>query len=142
MTAEQIYALAVAAGFSPKIEVMPGVSLPCCMTAIALRESNGQPEVHNGDAKTGDNSWGLWQVNLLDPGIRAFLAAHGITSGQQLLDPATNAKAAHLLWGGRNANLTLAWYVYHDPPKQPYQQMYESHLPAALAAEAVDRGHV
>ena len=39
------------------------------MTAIALRESAGDPNAFNGDAATGDRSYGLWQINMRDAGI-------------------------------------------------------------------------
>jgi hypothetical protein len=149
LTAEQIYALAVGAGFSPSIEVVPGVSLPVCMTAIALRESSGEPGTHNGNAETGDDSYGLWQINMKDPDVCRAVQANILmpvlkTQGamaatyEALLDPRTNAKAAHLLYGGSLRNLGIAWYVYRaDPtPEQAEDQVkYERHLPAAQAAE-------
>lgn len=119
-----ILQFAKGAGFEPAL-------LPT-MTAIALRESGGDPNVHNGNAATGDDSYGLWQINWKVPQIVTLLSAHGITDPKQLLDPATNAKAAFLLYGGKLSNLKLAWYVYDGEPQHAvYQARYESHLPAA-----------
>jgi hypothetical protein len=99
------------------------------MTAIALRESGGDPNAFNGNEKTGDRSYGLLQINCLELGPRA-LTLFGITDEKQLLDPATNAHAAFVLWDGKNSNLEVAWYIN----KPVYQARYEMHLPAAQAA--------
>lgn len=123
MTAAEIYALARAAGFPPVVAVT--------MVAIALRESAGVPDVFNGDAATGDRSYGLWQINMFAGLAAARMKLFGISDEKQLLDPATNAKAAFILWGGKNRNLSMAWYIDHPGP---YQSRYEAHLPAAQAA--------
>jgi hypothetical protein len=101
------------------------------MTAIALRESAGNPAAFNGDAKTGDKSYGLWQINMLNALGTSRAKLFGITDEKQLFDPATNARAAFVLWGGNNKNLSTAWYIDHGGF---YQSRYESHLPAAQAA--------
>lgn len=123
LTAAQIYALARAAGFPPVVAVT--------MTAIALRESSGKPDAFNGTAATGDRSYGLWQINmagaLAEPRLRAF----GIAREEMLLDPATNAHAAFVLWSGNNKNLSTAWYIDHPGM---YQDRYEKHLAAAQRA--------
>ena len=100
------------------------------MTAIALRESGGDPAAYNGNLKTGDLSWGLWQINWHSPEVRALAIAHGIEDPKQLTDPAVSAKIAFAMWGGKNSNLDVAWYLNRDV----YRQAYEAHLPAAQAA--------
>jgi len=131
MTAPEIYALARAAGFPPIVAVT--------MTAIALRESGGIPTAFNGNAATGDRSYGLWQINMRDPAVAALLQKEKLlvvdptASGDeenQLFHPATNARAAFLLWNGNNHNLNVAWYIDRDE----YQRRYEAHLPVAQAA--------
>ena len=67
------------------------------MMAIAYRESRWQPtaEVHDSD----DDSYGLFQINMkgnLGPGRRK---QYGLTNDRDLLDPATNIKAARLIFG-------------------------------------------
>jgi hypothetical protein len=125
MTAAEIYALARNAGF-------PGIQA-VTMTAIALRESAGDPNAFNGNAATGDRSYGLWQINLRDPNVASLMFSKVIPGLDEkaLLDPATNARAAYALWGGKNANLDLAWYITRPGPNRV---KYESHLPAAQAA--------
>jgi hypothetical protein len=101
------------------------------MTAIALRESGGDPTAYNGNETTGDHSYGLTQINLMDPNVSALMARNGITS-TELLTPDGNAKAAALLWGGKNSNLNLAWYINHAGTAYVYR--YEGFLPRAQAA--------
>lgn len=123
MTAAQIYALARAAGFPPVVAVT--------MTAIALRESAGKADAFNGNASTGDRSYGLWQINMFQGLAAERLKLFGLAHAEQLLDPATNAHAAFVLWAGKNKNLSVAWYIDHPGV---YRDRYESHLPAAQAA--------
>jgi hypothetical protein len=123
LTAAQIYALARAAGFPPVVAVT--------MTAIALRESSGKADAFNGNADTGDRSYGLWQINMIGSLAPFRLKLFNLATAEQLLDPAVNAHAALMLWNRDNKNLSTCWYIDHPGP---YQARYESHLPAAQAA--------
>lgn len=123
MTPAEIYRVARAAGFPQFVAVT--------MTAIALRESGGDPTAFNGDAKTGDRSYGLWQINMFGKLAASRMKLFGIVDEKELLIPAVNARAAFLLWGHDNRNLSVAWYIDHPGP---YQDRYESHLAAAQAA--------
>jgi cell wall-associated NlpC family hydrolase len=74
------------------------------MTAIAMRESGGRTDAYNGNTRTGDNSWGLWQINTLGgngPNIRRMLQSLGY-SGQfsDLNNPTINAQVAFKLSSG------------------------------------------
>jgi hypothetical protein len=62
--------------------------------AIAMRESGGKPSAFNGNAGTGDKSYGLFQINMLGSLGPARLKELGLNSNEDLLDPLTNAKAA------------------------------------------------
>lgn len=123
LTAVEIYAIARAAGFPPVVAVT--------MTAIALRESSGDPNAFNGNSVTHDRSYGLWQINMAGALAAQRMKAFGITGENKLLDPATNAHAAFVLWAGSNKNLSTCWYI--NRPGM-YQDRYESHLAAAQAA--------
>lgn len=69
--------------------------------AIALAESGGNPRAHNKTPP--DNSYGLWQINMLGNLGPARRKQFGLTSNEQLFDPATNAKAmAAISNGGKN----------------------------------------
>ena len=103
LSPEQIASYARQAGFPEKI--VPR------MVAIALAESSGDAGAHN--PKYPDNSYGLWQINMLDkPGYRLGeerRARYGLASNDQLKDPLTNAKAALDIY--KREGLT-AWTVH------------------------------
>jgi len=86
----QIAGAAKAAGFS-------GSNLAKAV-AIALAESSGNPNAHN--AVPPDNSYGLWQINMLGSMGPARRKQFGLSSNNQLFDPVTNAKAAYAIAGG------------------------------------------
>jgi hypothetical protein len=99
------------------------------MTAIALRESGGDPAAFNDNPKTGDRSYGLLQIDMLTLGSK-YMKAFGITEEKELLDPDVNAHAGFVLWAGKNKNLNVAWYI----SRPGYKARYEKNLPAAQAA--------
>ena len=148
LTPQQICQIARAAGFRDTAEVSPGVSEVACFCAIAMRESAGNPEAFNGNAATGDRSYGLWQINLRDPNVGRFVYEHilnvPLDSGEdvpnnpategRLFDPATNAAAAWTLYGGRLNNIYQGWYINRPGPPEKYQERYQSWLPIATAA--------
>lgn len=68
--------------------------------AVAMAESGGNPKAHNTNAGTGDNSYGLWQINMLGSMGPARRKQFGIATNEQLFDPATNAKAMMILSNG------------------------------------------
>lgn len=109
------------------------------MGAIALRESGGpgataaNPAARNLNPKTGDNSYGLVQINWAVQSVRMTLVAAmpELSTGPEiLLNPAKHAEAAYHLWGKNDANLNVAWYIN----RPNYQAAFESHLPAMMQA--------
>lgn len=125
LTPAQIYQYAIQAGFP---DDPPGQGVATQMVAIALRESAGCPTATN--LVPPDNSWGLWQINVNPGANQGVLAALGLSDPSQLLDPATNAAAAFMIWGGNPNNLQVAWSI-NSPG---YAQAYQNNLPAAQAA--------
>ena len=79
------------------------------LLAIALAESSGDPEAHNDDASTGDDSYGLWQINMLGDMGPERRAALGLISNDQLNDPTINAMAMRYVFKLQGFN---AWSVY------------------------------
>lgn len=67
---------------------------------IVMRESGGNPAAHNPNRHTGDDSYGLAQINMLGSMGPARRRQFGIQSNQQLLDPVTNARAFYRLSKG------------------------------------------
>jgi hypothetical protein len=94
--------------------------------AVAMAESGGNTNAHN--TKYPDNSYGLWQINMLDePGY--MLGAErrkkfNLKSNNELFNPVTNASVAYKLSGGSNFG---AWSTYNDGLHIPF-------LPAARKA--------
>jgi Lysozyme like domain len=99
LNADQIYRDAVAAGFDNATARI--------MTAIALAESGGNSQAHNGVAP--DNSYGLWQINMLGAMGPQRRQQFGISSNDALYDPLTNAKAAYKVYQQQGLK---AWSTY------------------------------
>lgn len=73
------------------------------MVAIAKYESNYNSGAFNG--KAPDMSYGLWQINMIGAMGPDRAKRYGLSSYDQLFDPATNAKAAwDISGGGKNFN--------------------------------------
>ena len=87
-------------------------------TAIALAESGGRASAHNPNTSTGDDSWGLWQINLLG-GLRSRLVKWGLTSPQQLTDPMVNAKAAYSIFSDAGGTFR-DWSTYNHGSYIPF----------------------
>ena len=69
--------------------------------AVALAESGGNPSAHN--ATPPDDSYGLWQINMLGALGPDRRHRYGLASNQALFDPATNARVVHAIAdGGRD----------------------------------------
>ena len=78
--------------------------------AIAIAESGGRSNAHNGDASTGDDSYGLYQINMIGSLGPARRKKFNLKSNQDLFNPSTNAGiAAHMSQRGNNWS---AWSSY------------------------------
>ena len=97
------------------------------MVATIFPESGGRPDAHNPNAGTGDNSYGLAQINMLGNLGPARLKQFGIQNNEQLFDPLTNLKAAFAVsGGGKNFSPWSAW-------KSGKHQQYLDDADAAIA---------
>ena len=119
LSTEQLVALAKQVGFNQQNAVVAA--------AVAKAESGGRSGVVNDNPRTGDLSYGLWQINMLGDLGPERLRKFGITSYEQLKDPLTNARAAYILSGGSNFT---PWSVYKSGK-------YKSFLPEAQKAAGV-----
>jgi len=108
---EQLVGLAKGAGFSQSDAVI--------MAAIAMAESGGDSNAHN--AKPPDNSYGLWQINMLGPLQEERFKQIGISNNEQLKDPVINAHAAKVI---KQRQGFTAWSVYKSGK-------YKAHIAAA-----------
>ena len=80
--------------------------------AIAKKESNGRPLAFNGNTLTGDNSYGIFQINMIntlgDDRREKFDLAHNA----DLFNPVVNAQIAyHMSSGGE---VWRAWHIGKD----------------------------
>jgi hypothetical protein len=71
--------------------------------AIAKAESNGRPLAFNGNVKTGDNSYGVFQINMLGKMGADRREKFELDSNAELLNPVVNAQIAlHMTKGGKD----------------------------------------
>jgi len=68
--------------------------------AIAMRESNGRPLARNNNVKTGDNSYGVFQINMIGSLGKDRRDLFNIINNKQLLDPVINAEIAFYMSKG------------------------------------------
>jgi hypothetical protein len=81
--------------------------------AIVMKESRGNPLSHNGNRDTGDNSFGLFQINMVDSLGQDRREKFSLEYNAQLLNPVVNAKIAyHMSKQGEN---WVAWKGVHNP---------------------------
>jgi hypothetical protein len=74
----------------------------------AMKESTGRPHAHNRNSSTGDNSYGLFQINMIGSLGPARLKQFNLDHNKELFDPITNAKIAfHMSNGGKD------WSAWH-----------------------------
>ena len=70
--------------------------------SIAKRESNGRPLAYNGNKKTGDSSYGLFQINMIGNLGPERLKKFDLQSNKELFDPVTNAEITYHMTNGGN----------------------------------------
>jgi len=122
LSTDQLVALAKQVGFNQQNAVIAA--------AVAKAESGGGSGKLNNTPSTGDLSYGLWQINMIDRLGPSRLKQFGISSYEQLYDPLTNARAAFILSGGSNFS---PWSVYKSGK-------YKSFLPEAQKAAGIAPG--
>ena len=114
---EQIARIAKTAG-------IPEKHIPT-MVSIALAESGGDIGArYNPEGNTGEDSYGLWQINMDPRYADERLKLFGIDNKKELFDPVTNAKAAYEIFKQQGFD---AWTVYRTGK-------YRDFLPAAKKA--------
>jgi len=89
--------------------------------ATVMRESRGHPTSHNKTSATGDNSYGLFQINMIGDLGAIRREKFGIKKDAELLDPVTNAQAAYYMTG-RGTNFSSWGYgpgAYDGTPSEP-----------------------
>jgi hypothetical protein len=76
--------------------------------AIAKKESNGRPLAFNGNSLTGDNSYGIFQINMINTLGDDRRTKFDLEHNADLFNPVKNAQIAkHMSKGG------LDWTSWH-----------------------------
>lgn len=91
--------------------------------AVAKKESNGQPIKFNGNVKTGDSSYGLFQINMIRDLGPVRRAKFNLRTNSDLLNPVVNAQIAfHMSNGGQD------WSAWHGitPRTKMWMKKYSS----------------
>jgi len=100
----------VLADYAGQKEALTGVQLSELLSAvgfkgqahkiawgIAMRESNARPMALNNNAKTGDSSYGIFQINMIGDLGADRRAKFGLESNAQLNNPVVNAQVAYYM---------------------------------------------
>lgn len=91
--------------------------------AVAKKESNGRPKAHNDNVNTGDNSYGIFQINMMGSLGADRLEKFNLQTNKDLFDPVKNAQIAyHMTNEGRDWS---SWKIY---PGQNTSERYEEFL--------------
>ena len=100
--------------------------------AVVMRESRGNPTSRNNTASTGDNSYGLFQINMIGDLGATRREKYNIEKDRDLFDPVTNAKAAFYMtargtnWGSWG----LGPDAYDGSPEEPSVTKWLDDFPA------------
>jgi hypothetical protein len=88
-----------------------------------MKESTGRPRSHNDNPKTGDNSHGLFQINMIGSLGPARLKQYKLDSYEDLFNPLVSAKIAFQMsdggknwsaWNGIGSSTTKWFKEYPD----------------------------
>lgn len=115
LTQSQLRELLIAVGFN-------GDSLKMAWS-IAMAESNGRPAALNKSRRTGDSSYGLFQINMIGDLGPERRAKFDLKYNSELLDPVKNAEVAfYMSKGGANWS---AWKHGNTPRAKHFLKQYK-----------------
>ena len=93
--------------------------------AVVKKESNGRPLAFNGNTRTGDSSYGIFQINMIGGLGVARRDKYDLDSNKDLFDAVINAQIAyHMSGGGKD---WTAWKIsapYTNRDEIRYQAWY------------------
>ena len=114
LTPQQLYIILQGVGFK-------GHALKVAW-AVAMKETHGNPLAHNYNPSTGDNSYGVFQINLYGA-LKGRVKAFGLKSAQDLTNPVKNAQIAYKMSsGGTN------WSPWHADPGERDHKLVQQWL--------------
>ena len=80
--------------------------------AIAKKESNGRPLAFNGNTLTGDNSYGIFQINMISSLGEDRREKFDLAHNADLFNPVVNAQIAYHMSNG--GEVWRAWHIGKD----------------------------
>lgn len=91
--------------------------------SVAKAESNGRPFAFNGNTKTGDSSYGIFQINMLGPLGSDRTERYDLDVYAELFSPVTNAQIVYRMtkggtdwssWSTYNKGANYKWLKKFD----------------------------
>lgn len=122
---DDVYQIAISEGASPDEASF--------LAAVAGPESGYNTQAHNPNASTGDNSYGLLQINMLGKMGENRAAEWGLSSYDDLYDPATNIRAGLTILRSQGKK---AWTTYTSGAYKSYVQPVDPNAPAYTGGSA------
>lgn len=102
---------------------------------MAGGESDWDEKSHYVNPKTGDDSYGLFQINLKGSLKAERMARYHLSKPEDLYDPVTNAKAAYDLWLYQGRKSWSPWGAFKDGGYKRYGR-YEKAQAAVASLQA------
>ena len=94
--------------------------------AVAKAESNGRPFAFNGNAETGDSSYGIFQINMIGNLGPDRKDKFNLDLNAELFSPVTNAKIVlHMTNGGKNWS---SWSSYKKGAHYKWLKKFPNNL--------------
>ena len=90
--------------------------------AVAKAESNGRPLAFNGNLKTGDSSYGMFQINMIGELGPDRRDKFDLSSNAELFNPVTNAQVTLYMTKGGND-----WSSWTSLKGKRYQEWYNKY---------------
>ena len=90
--------------------------------AVAKAESNGRPLAFNGNLKTGDSSYGMFQINMIGELGPDRRDKFDLNSNAELFNPVTNAQVTLYMTKGGND-----WSSWSSLKGKRYQEWYNKY---------------
>ena len=101
------------------------------MTAVAMAESSGNVQAFNNNARTGDLSYGAFQVNMRDDLGPARRRQYGLDNNEALFDLGTNARVAKGIFDSQGIN---AWGAFRDGSFQRWMGQARAVAPSVMGS--------
>jgi CBS domain containing-hemolysin-like protein len=93
--------------------------------AVVMAESGGDAVAHNDDESTGDDSYGLFQINMLGDMGPERRKLYKLKTNKDLFDPLTNAKVAYQL--SEAGSNWQPWTMFTNGKYQKYLDAAANH---------------